>query len=56
MGGKVKKLRTTNWQLQNSHGDVKASLGNMVDITIFYNNYAWYLGVRLIRRFTSQVI
>ena len=28
MGKKVKELRSTNWQLQNSHVDMKYSLGN----------------------------
>ena len=27
---KVKGLRSTDWQLQNSHGDVKYSIGNTV--------------------------
>ena len=29
--GKVKGLRSTNWQLQNSHGDVKYSVGYIVN-------------------------
>ena len=28
---KLKRLRSTNGQLENSHGDVKCSLGNIVD-------------------------
>ena len=28
---KVKGLRRTNWQLQNSHRDVKYSIGNIVN-------------------------
>ena len=28
---KMKGLRSTNWQLQNSHGDVKYSIGNIVN-------------------------
>ena len=35
---KVKELRSTNWLLQNSHGDVKYSIGNIVSnivITIY---------------------
>ena len=28
---KVKRLRTPNWLLQNSHGDVKCSMGNTVN-------------------------
>ena len=31
---KVKGLRSTNWQLQNSHGDVKYSIGNIVSNTV----------------------
>ena len=31
MGKKVRGLRSTNWQLQNSHGDVKYSIGNIVN-------------------------
>ena len=37
VGGWVKKmigLGCTNWQLQNSHGDVKYSIGNIVDNTV----------------------
>ena len=35
---KMKGLRSTNWLLQNSHGDVKYSIGNIVSnivITIY---------------------
>ena len=28
MGEEVRGLRSTNWYLQNSHGDVKYSTGN----------------------------
>ena len=28
MGQEVTGLRSTNWQSQNSHGDVKYSIGN----------------------------
>ena len=28
MGEEVRELRSTNRQLQNSHGDVKCSIGN----------------------------
>ena len=28
---KVKGLRNTKWKLQNSHGDVKYSVGNIVN-------------------------
>ena len=31
---KAKGLRSTNWQLQNSHGDVKYSTGNIVNDTL----------------------
>ena len=27
---KVKGLRSRDWQLQNSHGDVKSNMGNVV--------------------------
>ena len=30
MGKVVRELRITNWQLQNSHGDVKYNIGNEV--------------------------
>ena len=30
MGDEVKGLRSTNWYLQNSNGDVKYSIGNRV--------------------------
>ena len=46
-GGMVKKvegLRSTNCQLQNSHGDVKCSLGNVV-----YNILITMHGVRGVR-------
>ena len=38
---KVKELRSANWLLQNSHGDVKYSIGNIVNtilITIMLSN------------------
>ena len=31
---KVKGLRSTNWQLQKSHGDVEYSTGNRVNNTV----------------------
>ena len=30
IGEEVRELRSTNWQLQNSHGDVKYAIGNGV--------------------------
>lgn len=30
MGEKGKRLRSTSWQLQNSHEDVKYGIGNIV--------------------------
>ena len=41
---KVKELRSTNWQLQNSHRDVKYSIGNMVNnIVITMCGARWVL-------------
>lgn len=31
---KVKGLRNTDWELQNSHRDIEFSLGNVVNIVI----------------------
>ena len=31
---KVRSLRSIDWQLQNSHGDVKYSMGNIVNNTV----------------------
>ena len=31
---KAKGFTSTNWQLQNSHGDVKYSIGNIVNIIV----------------------
>lgn len=49
-GGRVKKvkgLRGTNWRLQNCHGDVKHSTGNIVDNSLITE---WcQMGVRFIR-------
>ena len=43
---KVKGLRTTNWQPQNSHGDVKYTLGNIVNnITITMYCARWVLKI-----------
>ena len=32
--GKKGKGRSTNWQLQNSHGNVKDGIGNIVNNTV----------------------
>ena len=43
---KVKGFRSTNWYLQNSHGDVKYSLGNMVNnIVITMYGATWLLEI-----------
>ena len=48
---KVKGLRSTNWQLQNSHGDVKYSIGNIVNnVVITMNDVS---GTRLMGGITS---
>ena len=41
---KVKRLRNTDWQLQNSHGDIKYSIGNIAkDVVITKYGTSWYL-------------
>ena len=41
---KVKGLRSTNWQLQNSHEDVKYSIGDRVNsIVITMYGVKWVL-------------
>ena len=35
----VKGLRSTNWWLQNRHGDVKVQHG---EYSQYYNNYLWF--------------
>ena len=41
---KVNELTTTNWQLQNIHGDVKYSIGNIVNnILIGMYGIGWTL-------------
>ena len=43
---KVKELRSTNWQLQNSHGDIKDSIGDIVNnilITMYGVEWVQYL-------------
>ena len=41
---RVKVLRNTSWQLQNSPGDVKSSIGNMVsNIVITMHGDTWGL-------------
>ena len=43
---KVKGLRSTNWELQNSHEDVNYSLGNIVnDIVTTRYGARWVLEV-----------
>ena len=42
--GKIKRLRSTNWQSQNSRGDVKYSIGNTVNnIVITMYGARWVL-------------
>ena len=45
LGEKVKRLRSTNCQLQNDHGDVTYSLGNIVNnvITMYGVKWVWTL-------------
>ena len=38
---KVKRLRSTKWQLQNSHGDVKYGVGNGVNIVVTMYDARW---------------
>ena len=46
---KVKGLRSINWQLQNSHTDVKYSIGNIVNaILISMYGVRWVLGTLII--------
>ena len=41
---KVKGLRSTNWLLQNSQGDVKYSIGNIVtNVVITTSGIRWVL-------------
>ena len=41
---KVKELRSTNWLSQNSHGDVKYSIGNIVNnILIIKYTVKWVI-------------
>ena len=43
---KVKGLRSTSWQLQKSHRDVKYSTGNIVsNIVITINGARWVLEI-----------
>ena len=41
MGEEVKGLRSTNRQLQNSHGDVKYSTGNGAAKDLYYTHDPW---------------
>ena len=41
VGEKVKGLRSISWLLQNSHGDVKYSIGNIVNNAIVTYDVRW---------------
>ena len=44
LGGKGEELRSTDWLLQNSHGDVKYSIGSVVNnIVITMYGAGWML-------------
>ena len=44
LGGKGEEIRSTNGQLQNSHEDVKYSIGNIVNnIVIVMHSAKWLL-------------
>ena len=48
LGGWVKKekgLRSTNWQLQNSHRDVKYRIGNIVSNIVIVYGVRWVLEI-----------
>ena len=46
MGEEVRGLRSTNWQLQNIHGDVKYSIGNIVsNIVMTVYGARWVLEI-----------
>ena len=46
MGEKMKRLRTINWQLRNSHRDIKYSIGNIVsNIAITMYGTRWVLEI-----------
>ena len=40
---KMKRLRSTHWQSQNSYGDVKYSIGNIVTNIIIVYGARWVL-------------
>lgn len=48
MGGGLKGLTSINWQLQNRHGDIKYSIGNIVN-----NSLIAMYGVLWIRDLTG---
>ena len=48
---KVKGLRSTNWLLRNSDGDVKYSIRNIVN-TILITMYGVIMGVKFIGMIT----
>ena len=46
MGEEVRASRSTNWELQNSHGDVKYSIGHIVtNIEITMYGARWVLEI-----------
>ena len=42
----MKGLRSTNWKLQNSPGDVKHSIGNIVNTVITTYGARWVLEIQ----------
>ena len=47
---KMKKLRSTNWQLQNSHRNIKYGIGNMANNIV--KTMCGQMGTRFIRVIT----
>ena len=45
---KVKRLRSTNWQLQNSHEDMNYNIGNIVNNTVITMYGVTYQGNQFI--------
>ena len=59
MGEKMRRLRSTNWKLQNSHGDVKYCIGNIVNnIVITMDGVRWVvvLSGRLLKLYKCLII